>query len=563
MAIYRRHRVQQKYVNGVPTEEYRVGNDLYDDNIFDSLEKCEEGSDCTNIEYNWVEVDGFVCVGTRKYTKLMKQQRCVGTTEWVNVYPYEYKEGDLIGFSDDCGYETKTEQGIEPYGECGLKFITYHYQKIDEDEWELYDTEEEIKEGICIYTMDGIPNPSLYSNYSYSWLSLPYIPYVSKGWAYLSHVVSIIDCGYSVSYVEEDAFAMGCCAKEKLETISLPVCTTIGNSAFFGGCAGGAALKNIYLPLCETIGANVFNRCGASSIDLPECKYIGNNTFYEATFSSISLPKVQQLGNHTFRHNDNITEITLPNCTDIGYQQFEVCANLKSVYLPNPNVVCRLQSGMFKGMPETLIYVPEELVSTYIGAYGNLPTQDMYGATYDYLRNRIVSLGYIPPAIECKMFMRYTTGSSVTFTYDTSVLSRGLHSAYSAVLISDLGGCITTVEYEGMARCSNLHTLSLSGIETIGAYAFSYCSLLDSVTLGENLNYIDYYAFRDCYNLSRLEFVGSSVVSFHKSAFYYCNTDLKIQVPQSLYNDYLASYGSISVRLSALSKYYRDIFVSV
>lgn len=563
MATYRRFRVQRKYVNGQPTDETRLGEQI-DSTDYPSLEECERGSGCTNIEYNWVEVDGFVCVGTRKYTKLMKQQRCVGTTEWVNVYPYEYKEGNLIGFSEECGYETKTEQGVEPYGECGLKFITYHYQKINEDEWELYDTEEEIKEGICIYTMDGIPNPSQYSNYSYSWMSLPYISYVSEGWGYLSHIVSIIDCGYSVSYVEEDAFKLGCCASAKLETISLPVCISIGNEAFIGGCGGGSTIKNIYLPLCETIGANVFNLCGASSIDLPECKYLGNNTLYGAKFSSISLPKVEEFGFHTFRENNNITEITLPNCIDIGKFQFDNCANLKSVYLPNPNIVCTLNSGMFTGMSETLIYVPEELVSIYISLYGNLPTQNLGGGIYDYLRDRIVSMGYIRPATQCEIFMYLGIKSSYTYRYSTSILSRGFHSAYAAISIIDLGGCITTVESEGMARCSNLHTLSLSGIETIGAYAFSYCSLLNSVTLGKNLNYIDYYAFKDCYNLSRLAFIGSSVVSFHPSAFYYCNYQFKIQVPQSLYNDYLATYEGMSVKLgNRPATYYSEIFESV
>ena len=107
MAIYRRFRVQQKYVNGKPTGEYRLGVEI-DSTDYNSLEECNRGSDCTELEYRWVDMesaDDYICDGTNKYKKQMKQQKCITEEAWTNVYPYEYRAGGLIEHdSVDCGY---------------------------------------------------------------------------------------------------------------------------------------------------------------------------------------------------------------------------------------------------------------------------------------------------------------------------------------------------------------------------------------------------------------------------------------------------------------------------
>ena len=115
MAIFRRFKVQQKYVNGQPTEEYRLGVEI-DSTDYNSLEECNRGSDCTELEYRWVDMesaDDYICDGTNKYKKQMKQQKCVTEEAWTNVYPYEYRAGDLIEHdSVDCGYSPTSEYHI-------------------------------------------------------------------------------------------------------------------------------------------------------------------------------------------------------------------------------------------------------------------------------------------------------------------------------------------------------------------------------------------------------------------------------------------------------------------
>ena len=98
MAIFRRFKVQQKYVNGQPTEEYRLGVEV-DGTNYHSLEACESGSECTELEYRWVDMesaDDYICDGTNKYKKQKKQQKCVNEETWTDVYPYEYQKGDSV-----------------------------------------------------------------------------------------------------------------------------------------------------------------------------------------------------------------------------------------------------------------------------------------------------------------------------------------------------------------------------------------------------------------------------------------------------------------------------------
>ena len=59
-------------------------------------------------------------------------------------------------------------------------------------------------------------------------------------------------------------------------------------------------------------------------------------------------------------------------------------------------------------------------------------------------------------------------------------------------------------------------------METIGEYAFSGCSSLNSIVLGESVTSIDNYAFRDCVSLSSIN-IGNKVKSIGIGAFYGCS----------------------------------------
>ena len=96
MAVYKRFTIQQKYLNGVPQEEYRLGME-YDPKAYHSMENCESGTECTQVEYRWIDVEGeYICEETTKYAKQKRQQKCVDEEEWVDMYPYQYQKGEML-----------------------------------------------------------------------------------------------------------------------------------------------------------------------------------------------------------------------------------------------------------------------------------------------------------------------------------------------------------------------------------------------------------------------------------------------------------------------------------
>lgn len=96
MAVYKRFTIQQKYLNGVPQEEYRLGME-YDPKAYHSMENCESGTECTQVEYRWIDVEGeYICEDTTKYAKQKRQQKCVDEEEWVDMYPYQYQKGEML-----------------------------------------------------------------------------------------------------------------------------------------------------------------------------------------------------------------------------------------------------------------------------------------------------------------------------------------------------------------------------------------------------------------------------------------------------------------------------------
>ena len=76
-------------------------------------------------------------------------------------------------------------------------------------------------------------------------------------------------------------------------------------------------------------------------------------------------------------------------------------------------------------------------------------------------------------------------------------------------------------------------------VTSIGYYAFSGCTGLASVTIGNSVTSIGYYAFSGCTGLASVT-IGNSVTSIGDSAFYYCSSLTSVMIPDSV--TYIGSY---------------------
>ena len=370
MAIYRRFRVQQKYVNGQPTEEYRLGVEV-DGTNYHSLEACQSGSECTELEYRWVDMelaDDYICEGANKYKKQMKQQKCVTEEAWTNVYPYEYQKGELIEQNSiDCGYIPTVKYHIDGttdgHGSINISPSKEYYSSTD------------------VVTITALPSTNyMFSCYNYGGnmtygsvaynsvlsLTMSHNWYVSAAFVYgVSSVGSlfylysddthswydwskstlsknnnngtlasvIIDYSGVIQTISSGAFKNHTCLTE----IVLPNCSYIGHYAF-QSCY---SLTSIDLPNCLSVDVHAFDDCSALTyINLPNCSYISNSAIRDCrSLKSINLPNCSYVGSHAFGYCETITSISLPLCEYVGYGAFEDCYSLTSINLPNCSYV--------------------------------------------------------------------------------------------------------------------------------------------------------------------------------------------------------------------------------
>lgn len=97
MATYYKYEKYQKYINGVPQDEYKQGN-LIGTGEYNSLQDCEEG-----VIYKWVDSGETICDGYKLCVKEIKWKSTDGGNTWVNTS--ETRAGTVIDmWSTECGY---------------------------------------------------------------------------------------------------------------------------------------------------------------------------------------------------------------------------------------------------------------------------------------------------------------------------------------------------------------------------------------------------------------------------------------------------------------------------
>lgn len=99
MATYYKYEKYQKYVNGVPQDEYKQGN-LIGTGEYSSLQDCEEGA-----IYKWIDSGETICDGYQLCVKEIKQKSTDGGNTWVTTS--ETRAGTVIDmWSTECGVVT-------------------------------------------------------------------------------------------------------------------------------------------------------------------------------------------------------------------------------------------------------------------------------------------------------------------------------------------------------------------------------------------------------------------------------------------------------------------------
>ena len=312
-----------------------------------------------------------------------------------------------------------------------------------------------------------------------------------------------------VTTIQPSAF----CGCSSLTSITIPgSVTSIGNSAFYN-CTG---LTSVTIGNSVTsIGNSAFRGCsGLTSVTIGNSvTSIGNSAFYNCTgLTAITIPdSVTSIGGFAFYNCTGLTSITISDgVTSIGDSVFSGCSGLTSVTIPDS--VTSIRDSVFSGCSGlTSVTIPDSVTSignkTFSGCSSlvNMTIPFIGGSRKTSSDTYQHPFGYIFGSDS------YTGGKAVEQEYYGSSPSGTTSTTYYYIPSSLRSVTVTggNILYGAFSNCSMLTSITIgNGVTSIGEKAFSGCSGLTSVTIGNGVTSIGYQAFYGCSGLTSIYYTG-------------------------------------------------------
>ena len=350
-----------------------------------------------------------------------------------------------------------------------------------------------------------------------------------------------VTIGNSATSIGRSAFK-GC---SKLISITIPdSVTSIGSSAF-EGCT---SLTSVTIGNSVTsIGSSAFEGCSKLiGIIIPgSVTSIGSDAFrYCTSLNAVYITNIASWCNISFDNyeanplyyahnlylNDNlVTELEIPDgVTKISSYAFWYCTRLVSITIPDS--VTSISSSAFRGC--------SNLVSITIPFVGG--SKKTSSNTYQYPFGYIFGTSSYPGSEATEQSYYGSSTSSITYTTYyipaslKSVIVTGGNIPYGAfsycsnLTCVTIGNGVTSIGSYAFLRCTSLNSVYWNATNCTSAgssssHIFSGCAVLTNVVIGDSVQTIPSYAFNGCYKLTSIT-IPDSVTSIGSSAFSGCTS---------------------------------------
>ena len=351
------------------------------------------------------------------------------------------------------------------------------------------------------------------------------IGYEAFAWCGFSSVV-IPDC---VSNIEGRAF-FRC---NNLESVTLGTGLSHIGSGAFENCS---RLTNVYInDLSKWCGIS-FEDSYANPIWIASNFYINGSLMPD----DVAIPDgVTSVGDYAFYGCKRLVGITIPkSLTRIGKKAFFGCSSLSRVNIADIRKWCAISFADFESNPlyyartlylngvnVTTLTIPDGVTS--IGRYAFI---DCRNITKVIIPNSVTNLGG-------SAFAGCNSAIYDTKTVPGVQLVDGWAVDYTESITDDL----SLTEVHGVAdyafsHCSSLKRVVIGdAVVHLGAQAFMCCSGLADVIIGDKVASIRESLFLDCTNLTNVV-IGNSVISIDEGAFLNCRKLARVVVPDSVTN---------------------------
>jgi hypothetical protein len=354
--------------------------------------------------------------------------------------------------------------------------------------------------------------------------------------------------------------------------------TTNNGSITITGYTGNPTDLNIPsttngLPV-TSIGAAAFINCNSlTSITIPDSvTNIGVDAFAGcSSLANLNLGNgVSSIDEEAFYVCTSLTYVRIPNSlNNIGIDAFEDCSSLTAITVaPNNLAYASLDGVLFDVSLANLILFPPGLGGSYA-----IPNSVTNIDTFAFEECSLASVT-IPASltsIGSEAFFNCIFLTNITVApnnpaysslggvlFDASqanliLFPLGLGGSYAIPNgVTNLGafafsGCIhltsmtipnsvATIGGQAFFGCSGLTNVTISdSVTSIGISAFEGCTSLTNVSIPNSVTTIGSEAFEDCYGLTSLN-LGSGVSSIGAEAFYECSSLTSVAIPNSVTN---------------------------
>ena len=285
---------------------------------------------------------------------------------------------------------------------------------------------------------------------------------------------------------------------------------------------------------------------------------------------------MESIGQYAFDGCSGLTSITIPNSvTSIGYEAFSGCSSLTSITIPNSVTSigqyafsdCRLNSltigsgvltikdqGSYS--PNKTIWLTNTPPSGYTNLEGsvNYVSNDLYTSlknkkVYEQLSSLFVVDGIkyaiVSPsdrtcdAIDCvydESVANVHIGETVTYkNISLKVINANEYVCYDNPYIKNV-----ELNFEGnvggsaFSGCSELTNLTLGNkISNVGNLAFNGCESLQNVVIPDGVTTLGESAFLNCTSLKSIQ-LGSGITAINPSTFSGCSALPSITIPKNV-----------------------------
>lgn len=313
--------------------------------------------------------------------------------------------------------------------------------------------------------------------------------------------------------------------------------TEIGKDVF-QGCVG---LTKVMIPdSVKKIGTWSFYMCkGLKNVDIPANTEIGDSSFRQSGLEQVTVSG-GSVGNYAFHRSEDLKKITV-NCETIGEEAFSGCDYLTDITL-GENVKTLGDKAFYTCDALERVEIPSTVTDIGEKTFYSCPA----------LKEAIIRAGTVKAGTfyNCRALATLVISDNATLdgsftarnayangTLETVKIGKGEigDSAFSNctnLTTVELGDGVTQIGTNAFIRCTQISSITIgSRVSSIGKNAFNGCTALTNANIGSGA--IGESAFNGCPNLATVE-LGGGVTSIGKNAFLKCTALTSMNIGSSV-----------------------------